>query len=285
MGKARRTREAGAMSDNTSRRRPPLLRDRQQRMIAGVCTGLGRHLDMDPVIFRILFVVLTFFGGLGILAYVAAWLLIPAAGTPTSEAQRLLTSSNVYVAAGAAVLMLLGLIVFTRIVARSLDRSIPLVLIAAAAIIGVLIWQNDRKAQSALRPPGDGTGPGRQPGPADPSAQPPSWWQWPVSTDPAQYSANPYPTAPVAPPVKETAEKPAAESVPEPPAASVPEDEPGPADEPEGVPGDTGWGSAPTSVVGGGDVQGVVGGLDAGGGDDPDGPGTGFDLVRDRDGD
>lgn len=54
-----------------------LLRSRDDRVIAGVSGGLGRHLDIDPVIFRISFVVTLFFGGLGVLAYLAAWLVIP----------------------------------------------------------------------------------------------------------------------------------------------------------------------------------------------------------------
>lgn len=56
---------------------PRLLRTRDDRVIAGVAGGLGRHLGVDPVIFRITFVVTLFFGGLGVLAYLAAWLLIP----------------------------------------------------------------------------------------------------------------------------------------------------------------------------------------------------------------
>src|SRR4051812_839296 len=47
------------------------------RKIAGVAGGLARHLDIDPVILRVAFVVLVFFGGAGLVAYGACWLLIP----------------------------------------------------------------------------------------------------------------------------------------------------------------------------------------------------------------
>jgi phage shock protein PspC (stress-responsive transcriptional regulator) len=47
------------------------------RKIAGVAGGLARHLDIDPVILRVGFVVLVFFGGAGLIAYGACWLLIP----------------------------------------------------------------------------------------------------------------------------------------------------------------------------------------------------------------
>ena len=45
--------------------------------MAGVAGGLGRHLDIDPIILRVAFVVLAFFGGAGVLAYGALWLLVP----------------------------------------------------------------------------------------------------------------------------------------------------------------------------------------------------------------
>ncbi|MEX2626831.1 MAG: PspC domain-containing protein [Ilumatobacteraceae bacterium] len=61
--------------------RPPervLRRSRDDRVIAGVAGGLGRYLDVDPVIVRVAFVVLVFFGGTGIIAYLVGWLVIPA---------------------------------------------------------------------------------------------------------------------------------------------------------------------------------------------------------------
>ncbi len=54
-----------------------LRRSTTDRHVAGVAGGLGRHLDIDPVIIRVAFVVLTFFGGAGLLAYGALWLMVP----------------------------------------------------------------------------------------------------------------------------------------------------------------------------------------------------------------
>jgi phage shock protein PspC (stress-responsive transcriptional regulator) len=56
-----------------------LLRSRDDRMIAGVAGGLGRYFNVDPVIFRLAFAVSVFFGGLGILAYLAFALFVPSA--------------------------------------------------------------------------------------------------------------------------------------------------------------------------------------------------------------
>ena len=54
----------------------------QERMIGGVCGGLGEHFELDPILFRAAFLVLAFLGGLGILLYVVLWLLMPAAVSP-----------------------------------------------------------------------------------------------------------------------------------------------------------------------------------------------------------
>jgi phage shock protein PspC (stress-responsive transcriptional regulator) len=62
-----------------------LLRSRSDRMLAGVAGGLGRYFDVDPVIFRIAFGVSVFFGGLGILAYIALAIFVP---TGEGEAER-----------------------------------------------------------------------------------------------------------------------------------------------------------------------------------------------------
>ena len=65
-------------SGEERRERPRrLLRSRSDRMIAGVAGGLGRYFGVDPVIFRIAFGVSVFFGGLGIVAYLALAIFVP----------------------------------------------------------------------------------------------------------------------------------------------------------------------------------------------------------------
>ncbi len=61
-----------------------LYRSRKNRIIAGVCGGLGEYLGVDPVLIRIAWVIVSFFGGAGILAYVIAWIIIPDEKTKTS---------------------------------------------------------------------------------------------------------------------------------------------------------------------------------------------------------
>ena len=54
-----------------------LYRSRQDRVIAGICGGLGEYFNIDSAIFRILFLILTFGGGFGLLLYIILILLIP----------------------------------------------------------------------------------------------------------------------------------------------------------------------------------------------------------------
>ncbi|HYM45948.1 MAG TPA: PspC domain-containing protein [Solirubrobacteraceae bacterium] len=61
-------------------RRPRLVRTRRGRLIGGVCSGLGAHFDVDPILFRIVFVGLAFFSGVGIALYLAILLLVPEEG-------------------------------------------------------------------------------------------------------------------------------------------------------------------------------------------------------------
>ena len=60
---------------NTANRR--LQRTHEDRIIAGVSTGLGDYLDINAWWFRLAFVILTVFGGAGILLYAIAWIVIP----------------------------------------------------------------------------------------------------------------------------------------------------------------------------------------------------------------
>jgi phage shock protein PspC (stress-responsive transcriptional regulator) len=58
-----------------------LRRSRNNRVAAGVASGLGDYFRLDPVLFRVLFATSAFFGGAGILAYLLAWAAIPEEGT------------------------------------------------------------------------------------------------------------------------------------------------------------------------------------------------------------
>lgn len=54
-----------------------LYRTQDRRLVAGVCAGLATYFGIDPTLIRLAFVVLTAFGGFGILLYLGAWLVVP----------------------------------------------------------------------------------------------------------------------------------------------------------------------------------------------------------------
>jgi phage shock protein PspC (stress-responsive transcriptional regulator) len=64
-------------------------RSRSDRMVAGVCGGMGRALNIDPVLVRVVMAVLII-SGPGVLFYIAAWVLMPDEGSERSAAQGLL---------------------------------------------------------------------------------------------------------------------------------------------------------------------------------------------------
>ena len=65
------------MSDSTRR---SLRRSRDNRILLGICGGLGEFFDINPIWFRLAFIIAAIPGGLpGILLYLILWLIIPKA--------------------------------------------------------------------------------------------------------------------------------------------------------------------------------------------------------------
>ncbi|MDA8322722.1 MAG: PspC domain-containing protein [Actinomycetota bacterium] len=68
-----------------------LVRPKDGRIIAGVCAGVADYLGVDANIVRLVLAVVTIFtAGTGVLAYAAAWALIPEEGHATSIAEDLI---------------------------------------------------------------------------------------------------------------------------------------------------------------------------------------------------
>lgn len=67
-----------------------LMRSRYDKMIAGVAGGIGHYFAVDPVVVRVVFVMLVFIHGIGLLAYPILWVVMPrepedAPDTPTAH--------------------------------------------------------------------------------------------------------------------------------------------------------------------------------------------------------
>lgn len=63
-------------------------------MVAGVCGGIAEYFGIDANLVRLVLVVLTFFGGTGVLIYLIAWLLIPEADADNSIAENLINQAQ-----------------------------------------------------------------------------------------------------------------------------------------------------------------------------------------------
>ncbi|MEY3072743.1 MAG: hypothetical protein RLZZ353_939 [Actinomycetota bacterium] len=125
--------------------RPPLRRATGDAILGGVAAGIARTLDLDAALVRIAMVVLALpLDGLGVIAYLAAWALIPADEEPTPDAPR--SGTGVWI--GAGLIGLGGLMVLERLGDTwgwgawrpwrwfAADLVLPLGLV----VVGALLW-------------------------------------------------------------------------------------------------------------------------------------------------
>jgi phage shock protein PspC (stress-responsive transcriptional regulator) len=132
------------MNETTTQELPPepseprrLLRARSGRVVGGVCAGLGRYFNVDPIIFRIGAVVLVLVGGAGLLAYLAALLLIPAEDSPNAAEGAPAGRSRWVVIAGLIVLLCIS---FPFLLGGGLLLAGLLIPFAVLVAAGVLVW-------------------------------------------------------------------------------------------------------------------------------------------------
>ena len=139
-----------AGSDTTAQTLRPLRRDSRRRALAGVCAGIARYLRVDPLVVRIAFVAAAAAGGIGVVLYVVAWVLMPADGQASGSATELRPRtgrSAIEVALGVGFLLLSALLAFRAAGIWLSDAVVwPLVLVAAG---GALIWRQSGGAPSA----------------------------------------------------------------------------------------------------------------------------------------
>ncbi|GLZ59332.1 PspC domain-containing protein [Micromonospora sp. NBRC 107095] len=147
-----------------------LVRPRDGRYLAGVCAAIGRATNTDPVLWRVLLAVLGFFGGIGILVYVAAWLIIPNEGDTASPVESMLGRGRSSMSP--VTVIVLGILVAASFAYIVTDAFRAVLLGAAILVAGALLLNRD----------------GRNPRPGTPGGPPP-----------AAPSGNP--AGPVVPPV------------------------------------------------------------------------------------
>lgn len=145
-----------------------LRRSATDRKVAGVAGGLARHLDVDPLILRVAFVVLAFFGGAGLILYGACWLVVP--DESTESAPVTLDDRSRTIA-----LVIVGVLAAAALVG---DTSGAFWFPWPLAIIGLIVWLLLTRRDRRTAPPQAGVTSADPPGPAE-------------SALPATYSARP----------------------------------------------------------------------------------------------
>ncbi|MCX5012221.1 MULTISPECIES: PspC domain-containing protein [unclassified Streptomyces] len=157
--------------------RPPLRRSKRDKVLAGVCGGLGRYFDLDPVIFRIVLGVLAVTGGVGLIFYGFAWLLLPQEGEEDSEAKKMLTGRVEGATLAAVFAALVGCALFLSM----LDNGVLAVfsVLVILALGGASYWSQRRRTANPVET--------EAPAPPETKAPPtpggPSWWRDPLVKD------------------------------------------------------------------------------------------------------
>ncbi|MET9253390.1 PspC domain-containing protein [Streptomyces sp. NPDC003717] len=159
---------------------PGLRRDRRHKVLAGVCAGLGRQCDMDPVIFRVTLAVLSATGGLGLLFYAVAWLLVPYEDEEENEVRKLLTGRVDGQALTAVLFALVGCGVFLTLLRNA--SVLAFAVVVSLLLAGAGYWSRRRdapdpdplSAQAAADAPPEAQAP---------PVRYPSWWRDPIVKD------------------------------------------------------------------------------------------------------
>lgn len=159
-----------------------LHRDQRHRVLAGVCSGLGRQCDMDPVIFRITLVVLSATGGFGLVFYGFAWLLVPYEGEEKNELRKLLTGRVDGQALTAVLFALIGCGVFLSMLGNGGVFTFAVIL--SLLLAGAGYWSRRRGAPDPdpLAAQAAADAPPEAQAPPAPGGYP-SWWRDPIVKD------------------------------------------------------------------------------------------------------
>ncbi|MCX5304218.1 PspC domain-containing protein [Streptomyces sp. NBC_00160] len=170
--------------------RPPLHRSKRDKVLAGVCGGLGRYFDLDPVVFRVVLGVLAVTGGVGLIFYGFAWLLLPQEDEEDSEAKKLLTGRVEGATLAAVFAALVGCALFLSMLDNGGLAAFSVLVVLALG--GASYWSqrkrhSGRPEAQAPAPAGHASRAAHSPAPPETQAPPtpggPSWWRDPLVKD------------------------------------------------------------------------------------------------------
>ncbi|MEH0845984.1 PspC domain-containing protein, partial [Micromonospora sp. CPCC 205711] len=164
-----------------------LVRPRDGRYLAGVCAAIGRATNTDPVLWRVILAVLGFFGGVGLLVYVAAWLTIPGEGDSASPLESMLGRGRSSMSP--VTVIVLGILVAVSF-GYIVTDAFRAVLLGAAILIGGALLLNRDNRPGAAPPPAPGP-PAAPPGPVPPVSYPAPDYFAPAPAAPPPLAAEP----------------------------------------------------------------------------------------------
>lgn len=62
-----------------------MYRDVDEKMLGGVCSGIGYYWSIEPLLLRVFFIISSFWGGFGVVLYIILWIVIPPAETKAQK--------------------------------------------------------------------------------------------------------------------------------------------------------------------------------------------------------
>jgi len=143
-----------------------LVKSQTNKIIAGVCGGLAEYFDVDPVIMRVLFVLLAFFGGTGFILYLACIIIMPkrimfTEGGPNEGRERTSNARKFFGVAmicGGAIILFsnLGFFSFFHIWRISWSFVFPILLIILG--MAIIYYRQTERNEAAEVPQGDTAG-------------------------------------------------------------------------------------------------------------------------------
>jgi phage shock protein C len=126
-----------------------LYRSEHDRVIAGVCGGLALYFDRDPLLFRLLFLLLTLTWGIGVTLYLLLWLVLPSAQQEYAQQEQVMRENAQEMGARARELATEARKSYAR-ARRTGSRDDTLIILGAMLVgfgllllfrnIGLLVW-------------------------------------------------------------------------------------------------------------------------------------------------
>jgi signal transduction histidine kinase len=143
---------------------PPLRRDTEHGLVAGVCAGLSNRLGIDPILLRVGFGATSLLGGTGLVLYVIAWALVPEEGERGTLMARIAGRRETWLVVSGIVCLLLSVLLLFREWGLWISDAVvwPVLMAGAGA---ALIWRQSAGSAVATQAPPERARPDR---PLDP---------------------------------------------------------------------------------------------------------------------